>query len=436
MAASTIQLMDFTLGFAESDRPWANWVTWVLESEGYTINIVDLEQLEQGNINSFHLIVLLSDNFLPDFRYKQIVQRYLNSKLNNDSTIFPIMLVDYDLPKILSSTYPIHLTESDRQQAQRRLLDEARNVSLPFQPPPKPPFRKPQPPFPGKSQQQGWIQIKERQTAQGYIEKLGDSLQLEMMQIPGGTFTMGQTNAEREQLIQDFGEFDYQRYHINELPKHLVTVSAFAIGRYPVTQVQWRFIAGLEAVARNLDVNPSNFKGDDRPVERVSWLEAMEFCARLSRYTGRKYSLPTEAEWEYACRGRTLTAFHFGKTINPDIANYDGNYVFNQGYEGMYRKETTPVDFFKVANVFGLYDMHGNVWEWCMDHWHENYEKAPIDGSAWLNENASEDAPRVLRGGSWLNKPRSCRSASRYRDWADARYALVGFRVISPVRIL
>jgi formylglycine-generating enzyme required for sulfatase activity len=436
MAASTTQLMDFALGFAESDRSWADWITWVLKSEGYTVSTVDLVQLERENTSSFHLIVLFSDSFQFAFQYEQLLQQFLSSKSNNDSRAFPIILIEYDLPKILPSTYPIHLAECDRQQAQKRLLDEVRTAPLPFQPPPKPPFRKPQPPFPRQSQHQGWIQTKERQTAQGYIEKLGDSLQLEMVQIPGGTFMMGQTDAELAQLIQDMGEDEYRKYYTRELPRHLVSVPAFAMGRYPVTQAQWHFIAGLEAIERNLDADLSLFKGDDRPVEQVSWLEAIEFCNRLSRYTGREYRLPTEAEWEYACRAGTTTPFHFGETIDPEIANYNGDYAYSQGEKGIYREETTPVGSFKVANAFGLYDMHGNVWEWCMDHWHDNYEKAPIDGSVWLDENASEDSPRVLRGGSWGNSPRNCRSASRNRDRADLRDFIFGFRVLSPARIL
>jgi formylglycine-generating enzyme required for sulfatase activity len=442
MDASTTQLMDFTLSFAESDRPWADWITWVLESEGHTVNSVDLAQLEREDISSFHLIVLLSDSFQADSQYEKLVQQFLIKDRNSksDSRVLPIMLADYDLPKIFPSTYPIHdpiyLTESYRQQAKKRLLDAAKTAPLPFQPPPKLPFRKPQPPFPGQSGQQSWIKTKERQTAQGYIEKLGDSLQLEMMQIPGGTFRMGQTDAERAQLIRDVGENDYREYHTNELPRHLVTVPTFAIGRYPVTQSQWRFIAGLTAIERDLEADPSQFKGDDRPVEQVSWLEAVEFCTRLCHYTGRDYRLPTEAEWEYACRGKTSTPFHFGETINPEIANYNGDHVYGQGEKSIYREETTPVGSFKAANAFGLYDMHGNVWEWCMDHWHENYEKAPNDASAWLDEHASENAGRVMRGGSWAINPRLCRSASRNWFRAVNRNYFIGFRILSPGRIL
>jgi formylglycine-generating enzyme required for sulfatase activity len=200
------------------------------------------------------------------------------------------------------------------------------------------------------------------------------------------------------------------------------------MGRYPVTQVQWRFVAGLEQVNRQLDADPSRFKGDHRPVERVSWDNAVEFCDRLSIYAGREYRLPTEAEWEYACRAGTTTPFHFGETISSEVANYRGSSTYNNGPKGAYRQETTPVDHFGVANPFGLCDMHGNVFEWCQDHWHGSYAGVPMDGSAWLTENELTD--RVLRGGSWFLDPRDCRSAYRYYDSPVTRTYAISFRVV------
>jgi formylglycine-generating enzyme required for sulfatase activity len=204
------------------------------------------------------------------------------------------------------------------------------------------------------------------------------------------------------------------------------------MGRYPVTQAQWRFIANLEPENIWLHADPSNFNGDNQPVEQISWLDAIDFCARLSRYTGREYRLPTEAEWEYACRGKTTSTFHFGETINPEIANYDGNYIYAQGKKGVYCQETTTVGSFKVANAFGLYDMHGNVWEWCMDHWHDNYANASPNALVWLDADASADDPRVIRGGAWGSLPWLCRSASRNWSGAAARFDYVGLRIISP----
>jgi formylglycine-generating enzyme required for sulfatase activity len=188
-------------------------------------------------------------------------------------------------------------------------------------------------------------------------------------------------------------------------------------------------------VNKELNPDPSNFKGDGstsltnhRPVEQVSWEDAVEFCDRLSQYTGRTYRLPSEAEWEYACRAGTTTPFHFGETITTDLVNYNGNYTYGQGSKGVYRKETTEVGRFGVANNFGLYDMHGNVWEWCQDDWHNDYEGAPIDGSAWLNNEEGNNG-KLLRGGSWYPSPDHCRSA--YRLFSN-RYGFdnIGFRVV------
>ena len=239
---------------------------------------------------------------------------------------------------------------------------------------------------------------------------------LEMVAIPGGTFIMGSPPKELE-------------HKKNESPQHSVTVQPFFMGKYPVTQAQWRFVAQLPQVNKELKPDPSKFKGDNRPVDQVSWEDAVEFCLRLSQYTGRTYSLPSEAQWEYACRAGTTTPFHFGETITTDLANYNGDYVYGQGPTGVYRGKTTAVGSFGVANNFGLYDMHGNVWEWCQDHWHSNYEGAPTDESAWLS-NKEDSNRRLLRGGSWSFDPVDCRSACRYGNNLDSSFNNIGFRVV------
>jgi formylglycine-generating enzyme required for sulfatase activity len=254
------------------------------------------------------------------------------------------------------------------------------------------------------------------QQADYWPEKLGDNLTLEMVSIPGGTFIMGSPLKELE-------------HKEDESPQHSVTVQPFFMGKYQVTQAQWRFVAQLPQVNKELKLDPSIFKGDNRPVEQVSWKDAVEFCDRLSQYTGRTYRLPSEAEWEYACRAGTTTPFHFGETITTDLANYNGNQTYGQGSKGVYRQETTKVGSFGVANNFGLYDMHGNVWEWCQDHWHSNYEDAPTDGSAWLDIEKSNNI-RLLRGGSWYNVPVFCRSAYRFNGYLDAFSYDIGFRVV------
>jgi len=263
-----------------------------------------------------------------------------------------------------------------------------------------------------------------RGTARYFVEELGNQVELEMMLIKQGTFIMGAPESEVDSRD-------------SERPQHQVTVPAFFMGKYPVTQAQWRVVSAFLRVNRELKLEPSRFKGDNRPVERVSWYDAVEFCDRLSRYTKREYRLPSEAEWEYGCRGGTTTPFHFGETITSEVANYNGNYIYGKGVKGEYREETTEVGKFGIGNEYGLYDMHGNVWEWCLDDWHSNYEGALKDGRAWLNnENknlSQKEGYAVLRGGSWIGVPRNCRSASRDGNWRGRRVInnnSVGFRVV------
>jgi len=181
--------------------------------------------------------------------------------------------------------------------------------------------------------------------------------------------------------------------------------------------------------------NPSNFKGAKRPVEDVSWNDAQEFCKKLSQKTGRTYRLPSEGEWEYACRAGTTTPFHFGETITSALANYNGNSTYQSEPKGKYREQTIdvhsflPIDTgFYTPNAFGLYSMHGNVWEWCEDTYHKNYEGAPTNGSAW--NGGGDGTIRLLRGGSWIYDPWYCRSASRFNHVAGIRSYDYGFRVV------
>lgn len=209
------------------------------------------------------------------------------------------------------------------------------------------------------------------------------------------------------------------------------------MGRYPITQAQWRAIAATAKIDIDLELEPSHFKEPyqeqdrwTRPVEQVNWEQATEFCKRLSRETTREYRLPSEAEWEYACRAGTTTAFHFGETITADLANYrgTGTKTYADEPKGKYRRKTTPVGYFQVANAFGLYDMHGNVWEWCQDDYHPNYQGAPTDGSAWISKNKS--TTKVLRGGSWYREPYYCRSAYRSSSTRRGNNIHYGFRVV------
>jgi formylglycine-generating enzyme required for sulfatase activity len=257
--------------------------------------------------------------------------------------------------------------------------------------------------------------------AQYFIENLGNNVILEMVAIPGGKFLMGSPSTEAE------------RYD-DESPQHEVTVPPFFMGKYPVTQAQWRTVAALEQVNRELNPDPSNFKGDNLPVEQISWYEAVEFCARLSEHTGQHYRLPSEAEWEYACRAGTTTPFYFGETITADFASYNAEVTYADEPKGKSANQTTPVGSF-LPNLFGLYDMHGNVWEWCYDHWHDNYEGAPAYGSPWIeaarkNLIENDNHSRLLRGGSWSNYPEGCRGANRYGNVPVSRNNYLGFRVV------
>jgi len=253
---------------------------------------------------------------------------------------------------------------------------------------------------------QGNITNRRNEKAKYFAENLGNGVTLEMVQIPGGTFTMGSPTWEAER-------------DDDESPQHQVTVPGFFMGKYPVTQAQYQAIMGT---------NPANFKGDGRPVEQVSWDEAVEFCQNLSQKTGKTYRLPSEAEWEYACRARTTTPFYFGETITTDLVNYDGNYPYGSALQGKYRKETTNVGNFP-PNSFGLYDMHGNVFEWCLDIYNDNYQSAPTDGSAWLT--GKDNNIKLLRGGSWLYFARVCRSALRGMSARGNHGHNVGFRVVA-----
>jgi formylglycine-generating enzyme required for sulfatase activity/predicted Ser/Thr protein kinase len=257
-------------------------------------------------------------------------------------------------------------------------------------------------------------------TAQAkYFTEDINGVPLEMAFIPGGTFLMGSPASEEGR-------------DRSEGPQHSVAMQGFYMGKYEVTQAQWRVVAYSPKVGLDLDIEPSNFKGDDLPVENVSWEEATEFCRRLSRMTGREYRLPTEAEWEYAARAGTTTPFAFGETITPEIVNYDGNYPYGSTPKGTFREKTTPVGSLGTANGFGLYDMHGNVWEWCLDYWHDDYSGAPTDGSAWLD--GGDSRYRVGRGGSWGNDAGLCRSARRDKNEPTLRDTFTGFRVVSAAR--
>jgi formylglycine-generating enzyme required for sulfatase activity len=247
--------------------------------------------------------------------------------------------------------------------------------------------------------------------ASGFLEDLGQENLLQMISIPKGFFQMGS---------HDEGGYP------DELPIHPMFLKEFSISQFPITQAQWQVVMGRAPDCR--------FHGPDLPVENISWKEAVLFCERLSRRVNRQYTLPSESQWEYACRASTSTPFSTGDTITTDYANYVGDFVYRLAQCGIYRHQTTPQGTF-LPNPWGLYDMHGNVWEYCQDAWSETYAGAPIDGSArpgYYSSRSKETAFRVCRGGSWHEPPAHCRSATRLKVAEDERLEYYGFRVVCP----
>jgi formylglycine-generating enzyme required for sulfatase activity len=237
-------------------------------------------------------------------------------------------------------------------------------------------------------------------TAQSFVEPPG----LELVEIPAGRFSMGSPRSQGSD---------------EERPQHLVSISRFFMARGLVTQAQWQAVMGRRP--------PCRFSGDERPVENVAWGEAQAFCQRLARLTGRAYRLPSEAQWEYACRAGGSAPFHTGETLTTDLANYCGEHTFRAEPAGLYRHVTTPAGMF-LPNAFGLYDMHGNLWEWCADTWHADYSGAPASEAPW--QSGGDRAARPVRGGSWHDVPSACRSAARARYEAGQGDDFVGFRVV------
>ncbi|MFN9545965.1 MAG: formylglycine-generating enzyme family protein [Cyanobacteriota bacterium] len=252
-------------------------------------------------------------------------------------------------------------------------------------------------------------------------EQLAPGVVLTLLRIPEGSFLMGASEEEQDSVS-------------HERPVHRVQLGEFLMGQTPVTQAQWRVVAewlpreGEPPWQRELNPTPSRFPGSNRPVENVRWQEAEEFCRRLRQRKGKNYVLPSEAQWEYACRAGTTTPFHFGATLTTELANYNGSNPYENGPKAKGRGETTVVASFP-ANAWGLHDMHGNVWEWCADHWPNKYPWQSDDSHFLTEENTPEAAFRLVRGGAWDTFPARCRSAYRGRLHPQGLDGHVGFRV-------
>lgn len=262
--------------------------------------------------------------------------------------------------------------------------------------------------------QAGQLKQSERHSAQFFPEPLSPDHFLEMVSVSEGHFSMGSSRNEVRRVA-------------HESLRHDVDLPSFFVSKYPITQAQWAVIAALPQVNRALNPDPAYFQGDNHPIESVSWLDAVEFCDRLSQHTGRRYQLPTEAQWEYACRAGTTTPFHTGETITSQLADYVGTYTYQSEPTGNYQQQTLPIGSFS-PNAFGLYDMHGNVWEWCADAWTPS---RPTLSNRLYSQSVNTDSLRAIRGGSWLDAPAKLRSASRSGYSETSLNRTIGFRVVT-----
>lgn len=441
-------MKDFFISYHSSDQPWADWIIWVLEENNYSVIIQD-ESGQAVNLSSqlaeptrtFRCIVsILSEAYLKsDQGRAEIAANYGHDTTTGMPRLLPIRVSPCDPQGPLNSIQYLDLVELSETDAEQTIL-QAITVNLDNKTllsqvdlTSTADTAQAQSVSPTVEQKQtliakdnyaysGQLNLRQHtQTVQGYLERLSDELGLEMMQIPAGSFLMGSPDSELER--QD-----------REGPQHEANLANFFMGKYPITQFQWRFVAELPSVNLRLTPNPARFEGDTHPVEQVSWLEAVEFCDRLSLHTGRPYRLPTEAEWEYACRANTTTPFHFGETITTDLANYNGaddrQGAYGRGPKGENRQTTTPVYQFGIANAFGLCDMHGNVWEWCQDPWRSAYSDNSLKRKIKAAPQLDQSTHRVARGGSWYTTPQRCRSASRIHFEPESRHADVGLRVV------
>jgi len=265
------------------------------------------------------------------------------------------------------------------------------------------------------------------------VEQLTPQVNLTMVEIPAGNLLMGSSPMELRRLRQEYlrhGATEAEAADVlrRETPQHRVQLKSFLIGNTEVTRAQWAVVASWEPVAVRLREYPSETRGAELPVTNVSWHDVEEFCRRLSAKTKRSYRLPSEAEWEYACRAGTTGPFNFGPAISPGVSNYHSRFPFGAARPQRERGHAMAAGQFRLANAFGLYDMHGNVWEWCADFWHPNYSGAPSDGRAWID--GGDDSRRPVRGGGWNDIAFFARSSQRASQPVDTTSPWIGFRVV------
>jgi formylglycine-generating enzyme required for sulfatase activity len=259
---------------------------------------------------------------------------------------------------------------------------------------------------------------------------LTNSIGMKLSLIPAGKFLMGSPETEPERDPE-------------EVPHEVTITRPFYMGVYPVTQAEFARIMG-GGIRPGAFFNARQGGGPDHPMENVLWKHAVEFCRKLSGLSseaGRRYRLPTEAEWEYACRAGTTTAFHFGNALSSQQANFNGRFPYGGAEKGPYLRRTAKVGSYP-PNAFGLYDMHGNVWQWCADWYDKDYYRHspkadPLGPAQGVMKTDYNDYYRVVRGGSWLDEARACRSARRFRAMPSDTYRIIGFRVVceAPVKM-
>lgn len=240
----------------------------------------------------------------------------------------------------------------------------------------------------------------------------------EFIWVPAGCFQMGQSPQEKQKLTDDAGELKYRDFYADETPQHKVCLDGFWLARQEISQRQWINLMATKPFFTDIT--------DDHPATNISWLMAMDFITVLNGIADEIFRLPSEAEMEYSIRAGTSTPFHTGKTISTDQANYNGLYAYDSGERGTYLEKTTPSRSYP-ANQFGLFDLHGNVWEWCSD-W---YGKEYYQKSASTNpQGPVTGKKKVMRGGSWFTAPRSIRSANRRGIEPDVAMEDAGFRLV------
>ena len=493
-------MKDFFISYNSKDRQWAEWIAWVLEEEGYSVVIQVWDfppggnfvlEMQKATSAAQQTIAVISENYLEaNYTQSEWAAAFSVDPEGEKRKLIPVRIQPCKPKGLLKSIIRIDLVGLSEDEARMTLLAGFRDRAKPPQKPmfpgstrqefkhvefpgtaenlvvsvdrgspskttdePPPPSNiwrrqalkvlflggtgsivlatgsriwdsfKPLPPASEayfifdvvKLNAEGKKMEEQPGSIEGLVQQLHNGVILEMVSIPGGTFMMGSPETENKR-------------NENESPQHEVTIGPFMLGRYPVTQEQYT------AVTKK---NPPPYREKNLPVEKACWYDALEFCALLSNATGRDYRLPSEAEWEYACRAGTTTPFHFGETITKKFANYNSNFTFgnvptedslNKTITEIKKVEATPVGMFGKSNAFGLYDMHGNVFEWCAERGYEKYAGSPPVET--LCQKKIEEEYPVIRGGGYNSPPKDCRSAYRRKMNPCTRYGSpFGFRV-------